>query len=55
MQQFVAEQNIHHFKDLLVREQDPARRELLERMIAEEELKLADAVAHKTEASKPGG
>ena len=55
MQRFIAEQNIHHFKDLLAQEQDPSRREMLERMIAEEELKLAEAIADKkqTAADQP--
>ena len=40
MQRFVAKQNIQHFKEMLAAEADPARRVLLERMIAEEEAKL---------------
>jgi hypothetical protein len=40
MQKFVAEQNIHHFKDLLARETDPRQRQLLQLMIDEEEAKL---------------
>ena len=40
MQRFVAKQNIQHFKDMLAVESDPARRVLLEGMIAEEEAKL---------------
>jgi hypothetical protein len=45
MQKFVAEQNIHHFKALLAGEADGPRREVLLRMIAEEEAKLAEAMA----------
>ncbi len=41
MQRFVARQNIQHFKERLAGESDPARRSLIERMIAEEEAKLA--------------
>ena len=40
MQKFVASQNIHHFRELLARETDPRQRELLQRMIQEEEAKL---------------
>lgn len=45
MQKFVAEQNIHLFKALLTQEADEARQEVLLRMIAEEEAKLAEAIA----------
>ncbi len=41
MQRFVARQNIQHFKDMLAAETDPARRVLLEGMIADEEAKLS--------------
>jgi hypothetical protein len=41
MQKFVANQNIQHFRELLARETDPRQRELLQRMIREEEAKLA--------------
>jgi hypothetical protein len=40
MQKFVAEQNIQHFRERLARETDPHQRELLQRMIDEEEAKL---------------
>ena len=40
MQKFVAKQNIQRFRDMLAAETNDARRELLQRMIAEEEAKL---------------
>jgi hypothetical protein len=45
MQKFVAEQNIRHFNELLAGETDSGRRELLLRMIADEEAKLAEAAS----------
>jgi hypothetical protein len=41
VQRFIAEKNIQHFKNLLAREVDERRREVLRRMIGEEEVKLA--------------
>ena len=45
MQKFIADQNIQHFKAALAHETDAARRALLERLLAEEEVKLAKARA----------
>ena len=50
MQRFVARQNIQHFKDMLAAETDPARRVLLEGMIAEEEAKLSSGGASEAPA-----
>jgi hypothetical protein len=42
VQKFIAEQNIQHFKASLARETDEGRRALLRRLLAEEEVKLAE-------------
>ncbi len=41
MQRFIAERNIQHFKAALAREADETRRALLERLLGEEQAKLA--------------
>ena len=55
MQRFVAKQNIQHFKDMLAVESDPARRQLLEGMIAEEEAKLLAKAAAKAPDKRTEG
>jgi len=55
MQRFVARQNIQHFKDMLAAERDPARRVLLEAMIAEEEAKLLSDQDSKAPEPDTGG
>jgi hypothetical protein len=41
MDKTVARFNIEHFRTLLERETDPSKRQTLERLLAEEEAKLA--------------
>jgi hypothetical protein len=41
VQRFIADQNIQHFKAALAHEKDESRRAVLERLLAEEEAKLA--------------
>ncbi len=53
MQKFVANQNILRFKDMLTAETDDARRQLLQRMIAEEEAKLQAEQAASKSGPKP--
>lgn len=43
MDRTVADLNIAHFKKLLAAETDPMRRQTIERLLAEEEAKLAEA------------
>ena len=47
MDKTVADLNIAHFKDLLAVETDPAKRQTIERLLAEEEAKLALAQVNK--------
>jgi hypothetical protein len=49
MDKTVADLNIEHFKKLLAAETDPVKRQTIERLLAEEEAKLALARANKTE------
>jgi hypothetical protein len=42
MQRFVARKNIEHYQLLLKRETDPAKRETLLKLLAEEEAKFGD-------------
>jgi hypothetical protein len=48
----VADLNIAHFKKLLETETDPVKRQTIERLLAEEEAKLARAAAVKDPNSK---
>jgi hypothetical protein len=48
----VADLNIAHFKKLLAAETDPVKRQTIERLLAEEEAKLARALAGKARARK---
>jgi hypothetical protein len=48
MDKTVADMNIEHFKKLLAAESDPVKRHTIERLLAEEEAKLAFAKANKT-------
>lgn len=43
MDKTIAELNIQHFKKLLETETDPVKRQTLQRLLAEEEAKLAQA------------
>ncbi len=47
MDKTVADLNIEHFRKLLAVETDPAKRQVIERLLAEEEAKLARATASK--------
>jgi hypothetical protein len=48
MDRTVADLNIEHFKKLLETETDPVKKQTIQRMLAEEEAKLARALANKT-------
>jgi hypothetical protein len=45
--EFIAKANIQHFKELLAKEKDEAKRKLLLELLAEEELKFAAALRRK--------
>ena len=47
MDRTVADLNIEHFRKLLASETDPAKRQTIERLLAEEEAKLGRAPAGK--------
>jgi hypothetical protein len=47
MDKTVADLNIEHFKKLLAAETDPVKRQMIERLLAEEEAKLALARSKK--------
>lgn len=49
MDKTVADLNIEHYKKLLATETDPVKRQMIQRLLAEEEAKLALAQANKTE------
>ena len=49
MDKTVADLNIAHFKKLLETETDPAKRQTIERLLAAEQTKLAEALARKGE------
>ncbi len=51
MDKFIASENIKHFKDELAKETDARRRSLLAKLIAEEEAKLAEALANEKNES----
>jgi hypothetical protein len=55
VQRYIAEQNIQNFKAALAEETDGTRRALLERLLAEEMAKLAEARAAEDgpDADKP--
>ena len=46
---WIARANIEHFKKLLETETDPKKRGVLERLLTEEELKLAAALKARSE------
>jgi hypothetical protein len=48
MDKTVADLNIEHFRKLLAVETDPAKRQTIERLLAEEEAKLARAMVNRT-------
>jgi hypothetical protein len=48
----IAKANIEHFKKLIETETDPRKRGVLERLLAEEELKLAAALKARSEIKK---
>ena len=52
MPEFVFEANIAHFKELLETERDPVKRKTLQRLLAEEEAKLARWLANRTPKEK---
>ena len=50
----VADLNIAHFRNLLSAETDPVKRQTIERLLAEEESKLAHALLSKKEGVEKG-
>lgn len=52
MDKTVADLNIAYFRRLLETETDPAKRETLERLLAEEKVKLAQATEKPADRSK---
>ncbi len=52
MDRTVAHLNIQHFRKLLESEADPTKRQIIERLLAEEEAKLARAGTPNPETSK---
>ncbi len=52
MDRTAADLNIAHFKKLLETETDPAKRQTIERLLAEEEAKLPRAEAEKVDKLK---
>jgi hypothetical protein len=48
MDKTVADLNIEHFRKLLAAETDPVKRQTIERLLTEEEAKLALAKVNKT-------
>ena len=44
----IAELNIQHFKQMLETEIDPVKKQTIQRLLAEEEAKLARLLANKT-------
>jgi hypothetical protein len=48
MDKTVADLNIAHFKKLLAAETDPVKRQTIERLLAEQEAKLAPMKVNKT-------
>jgi hypothetical protein len=54
MDSFINRQNVTHFRELLARETDAAKRKVLERLLAEEEGRADAAVpATPTDGPKP--
>jgi hypothetical protein len=49
MDKTVADLNIEHFKKLLAAETDPVKRQMIERLLTEEEAKLALARANSSQ------
>ena len=52
MQRFVARQNIEHYRLLLKHETDPAKRDVLSKLLAEEEAKFGDPELSLAKAKK---
>ncbi len=52
MDRTVARLNIEHFRRLLAKETDESRRQVIQRLLAEEEAKLADSTAPKERKRK---
>jgi len=50
----VADLNIAHFRNLLSAETDPVKRQTIERLLAEEEAKLAHALSSKKQDEEKG-
>ncbi len=51
---FIAQLNIAHFREKLATEQDATKRQMLLRLLGEEEAKLAVALDDPPEEKKPG-
>lgn len=52
MRQFVAEQNIRHFKRILESETDPSRRAIVTELLAQAEFELAAAEGESAEIER---
>jgi len=52
MPDWIAKANIDHFKKLLETEEDPQKREMIKRELAEEEAKLAALTKNPTDQNK---
>jgi len=53
MEAYIAKANIEHFKKLLEPETDVRKRRMLERLLADEELKLATALKKRCDRKRP--
>jgi hypothetical protein len=52
MDEFVAKENIKHFKKLLVTETDEAKRQAMLNLLAEEEAKLTKIIAARSKTAE---
>lgn len=50
---FLVNENVRHFRELLARELDPARRRMVESLLAQEEAKRAELAAPAPPAAPP--
>ena len=53
MREYVARLNIQHFQRQLAQKTDEVKREMLRRLLGEEQAKLAAILADKQEAKRP--
>jgi hypothetical protein len=55
MDKTVADLNIEHYKKLLATETDPVKRQMIQRLLAEEKAKLAPAQAEQADKTETQG